>query len=134
MADVPVFTVAPPMRCFHTVDEFAKRICGARAHWTRSHPGRISPEYFCERHRVPGDEPLPLSLTFRRITIVAEIVLAGASGLQSQAQVEALERVELAVRGAGGLLNLHTVTSVIGRSRPPVPAVAGRRGSGRGCP
>lgn len=75
--------------------------------------------YFCDRHCETGDVAIPESYLFRRVSIVAEISFAATTFDRGLAQAEALRALEAGVEGVGGTINLHTVTSQIGRYRPP---------------
>ena len=89
-------------------------------------------EFYCYRHRREGDVPLAGEVLFRRVSITLEAVFAASSSVPMVAKIEALARLDRAVKGAGGFVNLHAVTTVVGRGRPPPAPGEGRGESGKG--
>jgi len=74
--------------------------------------------YFCDKHKRPDDEPIPLERVYRRVQIVAEVLIAGASFVQGPAELDALARMTAAVESVGGIVGIQTVSSQIGRLVP----------------
>lgn len=122
MLHVPAVAIAPPMRCYARVENCAGPICGELAAWVR--PGRdwFNPEYFCEQHRAPGDVAIGSEHVLRRVRINVDILIAGTSTNAPMAHVEAVARLELAVRKLGGVVDVNAVTSHVVKSSPPEPA------------
>jgi hypothetical protein len=51
--------------------------------------------------------------------VTVELYFAAVSAIESIAHAEAVERLERAVARAGGVINLHTCRSLIGRASAP---------------
>ena len=131
MADVAKFEIFQPPRCHELVGQHCSIPCGSLASWVRPGVGELPSGYFCDSHRQIDDRPIPAEFLLRRVSVVVEVSIAAASMLPGLAQHEAVERVRQAVEGAGGLFNLHTVTSTVGRYRPPADAGKGKGGRPR---
>jgi len=121
VADEPTFRVPVAIRCFHrTKNSTAMEVCGAAASWCR--PGATgNPEYFCDEHRRPTDEPIAFAARVPRLSVFVEMVCTGTSWHPAHAKAEALERLCQAVQGVGAVLNVHSVLMTTGRSmrQPP---------------
>jgi hypothetical protein len=83
-------------------------------------PGRdwFGTEYFCEQHAAPGDQPIPVEHTFRRVRVFCDVYFAGVAVSAPVSQTEAVARLEAAVRAAGGAIEVHEVRSHVVRSVP----------------
>ena len=127
MADIPTFTVLPPLRCFDPVGNSLDLACAAEARWMRRSGDGSLPAFYCDGHREPGDTPIAGPLVVRRVSLVAEVLFCAVTPFQNGSQTEAVTRLEQAVGMAGGLLNLVSVTSTIGRWTP-VSAPRGGKG------
>ena len=125
MPDVAEFAVVPPLRCHELLHHSPGAVCGAKAEWMRPGQHELPVGYFCSQHREPTDVRIPETFVLRRVSITADVLFAGASMAQALSQAEAVDRLERAIRSVGGVINLHTVTSAVGRCSPP--AGAGRR-------
>lgn len=127
MADVPMFAVCPPLRCGFPVDPLNFAFCGELAYWQRP-GGEFDPvRFFCQKHRLAGDEPIPEYTMFRRITLTIDVVFAGVTLRQREAELEAFGRLQALLEAHGGLVNLHQVRSDVGRRRPERRAEEERR-------
>lgn len=73
------------------------------------------PAYFCDAHRSASDVPLPSSGVIRRVSVQVQVLFAGASWVPTEAEREAVARLEQAVDRAGGLLSLSSVSSSVGQ-------------------
>lgn len=104
-----------PLRCYQPVGNQGRLFCGAPAVLMRESVGYNGPGYFCEKHAREQDEPIPAERVFRRVQIIAEVLLAGASFVQSQAELDALARMTAALESVGGIVGIQTVSSQIGR-------------------
>lgn len=124
MDDVAHFTIRPPLRCFGPDPSSASSICGEFAQWFRSGPTFDRTGFFCRFHRLSIDIKIPDEALFRRVHINAELLFAAVSWMPSIAHAEAVRLLNQGVGQVGGLVNLHTVSSAVGRWTPP----AGRGG------
>lgn len=115
MSELPTFVVAPPIRCFHRHEDHELAPCGQGARWIRWRKSVLPQGYFCDRHRAPGDEPILAEPLIRRVSVSLEVLFSATNWIAEPGQVEAVARLERAVESAGGVINLHAVTSVIGR-------------------
>lgn len=129
--DWPELVVRPPARCFGRRRELPGRPCGRRAIWMRPSKHGVEPQYFCDECKRSGDEPIAADALFRRVTVSLDIELAAADVTMSAAHAEALAVVEELVHRARGLLNLHRITSVVGRPARQAPARHERESSAR---
>ncbi len=125
MGDVPEFQIAPPLRCYYHVGDRDPRVCGAPARWIRPGRNELHDGFFCDAHRERGDAPIPPSYLFRRVAITVQVLFSGVSLIPAVAQAEALLQLEAAVGGVGGVVNLHAMTSTLGRHTAPPPRQAG---------
>lgn len=129
------FSIPVPPRCFHPANPREATGCGELAAWMR--PSRVGfpVGYFCDRHRADGDQLIPDLYLFHRVTVIAEITMAGVDFAASPARSEALDRLAAAVASIGGVLNLVDVASVVTRAPRQAPAgrtiARGAAGSGR---
>jgi hypothetical protein len=121
MPDVPVFHIRPPFRCWHPIENRPGRVCGELAAWSSPAGASARPGFFCSAHKREGDTAIANDEPFRRVSITLEVLLNGTSYEEHAATMEALSVVERALENAGGLVNLHTSHSEIGRWRPSVP-------------
>jgi hypothetical protein len=131
MPEWPELVVRPPARCFGRRADRPGRPCGRRALWMRPSKHGTENQFFCDECKRNGDEIIPPDALFRRVTVSLDIELAAADLTQAAAHAEAVARVEELVQQAGALLNLHRITSVVGRpaaqARPaPAPRAAAR--------
>lgn len=115
---VPAATIEPPQRCYHRGELAGATVCGERAEWMREGPHWFVCGYFCARHRLPSDVPIPAVHVFRRVRVSVEVFFSGASMEAPAAHREAMARLEAAVQSAGGLLDVQGVRSVIAKSLP----------------
>jgi hypothetical protein len=118
---VPEFLIMPTPRCCLRLGNSAVDVCGAVAAWARPARGALPAEFFCDRHRGPTDQPITQGFLARRVTLRVEVLIAGTSLRPAEAHLEAVERLMRVVEAAGGLMNLHDVSSVVGRYTPPAP-------------
>jgi hypothetical protein len=88
--------------------------------------------FFCELHRQPGDVPIAPPFIFRRVAVTLEVLFAGTSSNATLAQIEAVSRLEQAVQAAGGVINLHSARSTVGRYVAPASPPRKPAGKGRG--
>lgn len=128
MAELATFTVAPPMRCSERLGHLLGFYCGQGAAVMRPVQAWTQPEYFCPQHAKPGDVPIAGPLIFRRVTVSLDVLFAAVTFTPVTAQAEALAALEVAVEQAGGLINLHGVTSAIGCWKPPAAVGQGQGG------
>jgi hypothetical protein len=122
VGSVPRFTVMPMPRCWERLGNSPVDICGAPAGWARPARGALTRGFFCDRHKRDGDVPIAEGFIARRVTLRVEVLLAGTALGPAEAHVEAVERLMRVVEAAGGLLNLHDVSSTLGRYDPPAPS------------
>lgn len=121
----PEFRVMPPLRCCARSGNSAQLFCAKLAYWRRPAAHTILEQVFCHVHQQPGDEPIAGALMLRRVELRLDVWLHGMGFTTLEAHAEGLQRLEVAVLGLGGLMNLHGVTSEIGRFT--LPAVVERR-------
>jgi hypothetical protein len=119
MGDVPEFQIQPPLRCFHKPIVSPADACAAPARWLRGGPNEPAHGFFCDAHRETGDVPIPPSFLFRRVAVTVQVLFSGASLFPVIAEAEALAKLRGAVEGVGGVMNLHALTSVLGRHTAP---------------
>lgn len=119
------------MRCHFQTQGSPRFFCGELASWMRAGSLSFSPGYFCNAHHSIDDVAIPAEKMFRRVSMTVEILFASVSLVPAEAHAEVLARLELAVEQAGGVLNLHTVTSAIGRSSQPAAPERARGGRAR---
>lgn len=132
MADSPIFAAPVPLRCHEPFGNIGRAFCGAPAVAMRPLNGWHAPGYFCEKHARPDDQPIPPERVYRRVQLVAEILLAGASFQPGPAELDALSRTITAIESVGGIVNLLQVSSQIGRTPPLGPAPRGNGQTGKG--
>lgn len=134
MSDIAEFSVLPPLRCSMPLGPSDRGWCGAAAvsMTVAESPWRV--QYFCASHAHLADQPLVGPFVFRRVSLVCEVQFAGVTLVWGPAQAEALARLEAVVSQAGGLLNLTSVTSVLGRWTPPTERGVHKRGRGNATP
>lgn len=118
MSTVPAVAIAPPPRCFSRGIDRCGPVCGELATHMRRGRDWFSTEYVCDRHSAPGDEPIPAERVFRRVRVWADIYFAGALTSAPMSHTEAVARLELAVRQAGGALDVTDVRSDIVSTMP----------------
>lgn len=127
--ELAAFAVRPPLRCFEIVDLRTGARCGELAVWSRPTNGARPLGYFCSAHSFPTDEPIQDDAPFRRVGITLDVLFAGVSWDRSKAHAEAVERLEAAVQALGGVINLQTCRSQVGRIGP-VPRAGAGNGNG----
>ena len=130
MPDLPGFAVPMAPRCFHRDQPSDPAPCGAPAAWVRNSGNCFPAGYYCDQHRSPGDARIGAEMVIPRVSVIAEITIAGTDFAGPQAKSEALDRIAAAVAAAGGLLNLLDLSSTVARvPRQDAPETAiGRRG------
>jgi len=121
MPNEPVFLVRPIFRCCEPVENSPRRRCARPAPWSSPADTPRHITFRCDDHKRENDRPVELDALFRRVSITAEILYSGISMDQTAAIAEALATLELAVEQSGGLLNLHTTHSAIGRWKATAP-------------
>src|SRR4051812_38085418 len=114
MSDVPEFRVRPALRCFYRDQDRPAAVCAKHARWMRANGSSLPSGYFCDEHMSIGDVPIPPAVIFRRVSVQLEVVMSATDFAPPSAQAEAVATLEAAVERAGGVVNLHTVTSVVG--------------------
>lgn len=134
MADLPTFVALGALRCFARGEMPDAWACGRRAGWVRYAGRATTQEFYCHLHFTEGDVPIAGLQLVRRVNITAQIIFCGTSFQAPLAQAEAIRQLEAAVERAGGVINLHAVTSQIGRWAVPQGSTprAGERGKGPG--
>lgn len=126
VAHVPLAAIAPPLRCFEHDRSDRHVICGDAAYWRRPGSHWFDDQYFCDVHREPFDVPIVGECVVRRVRVMVDVLLSGASMTAPFAQTEALRRLERAVAAAGGLLDVKGIHSAVVRyGAPPVAASMG---------
>jgi hypothetical protein len=115
MADAPQFSIVPPLRCCEVVNSPYPEFCGELAVVRRPGSTYWFDEFFCRAHSTPADVPIADNQAFRRVHLVVDVYFAACSVSPAVAQTEAVGRLELAVRDAGGLVNVQAVRSTVGR-------------------
>lgn len=130
MADVANFSLAPPLRCGELLGNSPRTWCGAPASHFRPRVSEFPDGYFCASHARPGDQPIADSFLFRRVSVQLEVLLAGVTWQPGDADHEAVELLNRVIERAGGLVNLRTVTSAVGRYSPPAPQTRGPKPRG----
>jgi hypothetical protein len=126
VSDIPEFTVLPPLRCSMPFAGAAHVWCGDRALWMHVGESPLRTQFFCERHHGDRDVPILGEIVLRRVSLVVEVLFAGVTFVPGPAHAEALSQLEAAVDLAGGILNLHSASSAIGRWTPPSSRGLGR--------
>jgi hypothetical protein len=116
--DVPELAVRPPIRCFHRRDDRPGAVCGSRANWLRVAANVLGTGYYCDTHHADGDVPIARAPVCRRVSVTLEVLLTGTSFVAGLAQADAVAALEGAVESVGGVVNLHTVHSVVGQYGP----------------
>lgn len=132
MADVPEFTVRPPLRCFGLRKDQPGVPCARPAIWQRRAVHGFEPAYFCDDCRQPTDEPIAETPVFRRVQVMCEVLFSGTSLLERTALREAVGQLERAVEAAGGVLNVHDYRSAVGRHAAPAAPRKANGGDGKG--
>lgn len=92
----------------------------------------VVPAFYCDDCRADSDAPIADDALFRRVAVTIDVVLCGTSSSEAAARREALLLLERAVHGIGGIINLHAMTTAIGRRAPQAPAPRPPAGKGRG--
>jgi hypothetical protein len=70
--------------------------------------------FWCDLHKERDATPIAGITIVRRVCVVAQIVLSSAVGTDQIARAEAVARLVAGIESAGGLFNLHVVTSQTG--------------------
>lgn len=123
--------VVPPFRCWELLSTSPVRFCGEIARYARSSDGLQGVLFFCPRHSRSSDVPIAGEQLVRVITLRVDALFASVTPGKQTSQLEALDRFTQAVAGAGGLVNLHDVTSET--VRYAVPAASGKGNPPRGA-
>lgn len=113
--DLPTFAIRPTLRCFGVQGPGAPTWCGKPATHYRQARAWGMHSFLCAEHAEPGDVPLPSTVVFRRVRIMGHVDVAAISWTPDRAQNEAVRVMEDAIRAAGGLLDVYSVTSCTGR-------------------
>lgn len=116
MPDVAIYMIRPPVRCFGLLKNSSRSRCGKAAEWHRQSGNGELLEFYCDDCRAPGDQPLRPDALFRRVSVFAEILFTGASTERTAAHAEVMARLESALAAIGAVLNVHGVSSNIGRT------------------
>lgn len=132
MADVAAFGFPTPLRCYARRRDRPGLVCGERAIWVRPPTPGALPQYFCDAHRHPTDEPIPANPVYRRVHVNAEIIFAGVDLTIGGAEAEVLELIRLVIQKAGGQFSPLSARSLIGQHTPPSRAGVERREGQRG--
>lgn len=118
-SDIRLFSVMPPLRCCFELQSSPRKFCGERAQWFRPADAFGRGAFFCRKHRDETDQVLGADVLVRRVRVLADAIFAGVSMVRQDAHTEALDQLEAAIAARGGLLNLHSVTSEVGRLQRP---------------
>lgn len=113
------FTIMPPLRCSYVEETPDRNFCGAHARYMRAPSPDEGSRFVCAAHRGTNDVPIAGELAIRVVTLNVEVLFAGVVPSPRIALLEALMRLNQAVEGVGGLVNLHGATSQLGRWTPP---------------
>jgi hypothetical protein len=116
--NLPEFMIAPAPRCFHHEQNEIRTICGELATHVRKGTWWFDDQYFCDAHCQPGDELVAGDRVCLRLEFTVKVVLSGTSVSPILSRVEAMARLEAAIAAAGGLLDVESVRSAIGRYKP----------------
>lgn len=128
---IPAFTLTPPPRCCTPEKSRAAGICGELA--TRRRPGNrwFADTFHCNEHAHETDVSIAGDFALRRVRLTCEVLLAGIDVNDPIARAEAVARLEAAVQGVGGILDLREVSSAVGLYQgyaggPVAPTPAGK--------
>src|SRR5574342_150584 len=132
MADEPRFLVVPPLRCWYRNGNSADAGCLNPARWMRQAPAGELAGYFCGLHSETGDVAIPFDARVCLVRVTMEVLVSGTSLDLHRAEIEAIAVLEDALERAGAWLNLHTVSTVVGRPAAPAPPGASSSGGGVG--
>lgn len=116
--DYPNWSVVPPPRCHRPTGPLPRKFCGELASWKVPGNAIFSDLYFCDAHKPRDCQPIDFVGVLRRVTISGVVYFAGVSRFKSQAEAEAVERLDAAVRAAGGILDVLGSYSRMGLARP----------------
>ena len=131
MDDLANFTVKPLLRCFGVDAIRPGTVCGAPAAWTEpAKPGQQQ-QYFCDKHKRVSSVEIDANPVFRRVTITLDVMLAAVHMTDAGAKTKAWAELERAVSAIGGVVNLHSASSTVGRYNPTAPRPAPPRLEGR---
>lgn len=131
MANQPAFQAVPTPRCCAITSSSPLVICNRPATWKGNiDVGGVTPVW-CDDDRPDFAVPISGVLRVRRIAIVSQVVFTSAVESDPLARAESLARLDRAVRGAGGLLSLHSITSLTGFWAAQ-PGPGGENGNGGG--
>lgn len=121
MADRIRFEVMPSPRCCFIASESPLVVCNRAASWVPlvAVPG-VTP-FWCAAHKPQSAAIAAGVQVVRRVSVVAQIILASSVETDHLARAEAVARLDRGVRVAGGLLNLHVVTCQTGPWAVPWP-------------
>lgn len=131
MLNGATFVYRPKLRCYSMQGGSKRLPCGRLAYWMRSSALPHDVMFLCDACREAGDVPVAEDAPFRRVTLMLEIHLAGASRSVGAAHTEAVTRAEEALQSLGGMVTVASVTSQVGRLagrdvRPGAPRKKGR--------
>lgn len=131
-ARIPRCADLPTLRCAKRVEGRPGDVCAVAA--THVRPGSVwfAATHFCAAHALPCDVPIAGQQVFRRVRVSCDVLFAAVDPNQSIAQAEALLQLELAVKAAGGLLNVDRIVSNVVRWAPS--GGQGRTGAVAGDP
>lgn len=132
MPEAPVFTVNTPKRCYGQRKDRRGAVCGELATWMLESPHGLERVFLCDACRRPGVVPIAPHAPFRRVTAMIEVLLSATSLVPGAAHREAVDRIAEAVQQAGGVFNLVTVTSTVGRFTPSPPSGYGKHRAPKG--
>ena len=117
MPDLPEFLIRPPFRCHELGENGSKRACGKPAQWAPSADDSERRGFYCQDHKRESDQRILDTAEFRRVSVTLEVVFNATSFDEAAAIAEVVRTAEVALERAGGLVNLHTTHSQIGRWR-----------------
>jgi hypothetical protein len=125
VGDVPTFAIVGPFRCCWSGGLAARSLCNATADYMTPARAGVPQSLFCAAHRPMTAVPIAGGLLLRRVSLTCQVLFTGHGVNPPFDEAEALEQLERAVNLAGGLLNLHAHSSVLGRYDVPRPRQVG---------
>jgi hypothetical protein len=128
----PTFTVCPPLRCCFPVNHPSRDLCGEIARWMSSEKDPVVPAFYCDKHKFSNDVPIAGEQLVQRLTLHVDVLFTGVTLAGPRAREEAIERLQAVVAAAGGLLNLHSLSSETGYAAVQPAGEAGKGERGRG--
>ncbi len=127
---VSTFSRLPALRCGFEMDLGTHRFCNKLAIRVRQGRTWLDDTARCAEHADSGDLPLGNELIVRRVRLECCLLVAGVDLQAPHAHTAALELLEHVVNPLGAVLELHQVTSSIGRY--PLQPGIGAPNAGRG--